>query len=97
MIMSKKTILMILEQKIDKIMSTISKNYKIIIFSFFNFFLRLPFFFTDVFNWDESTYIIIGQWIVDGGLPYLGRTEIKPPLLGYLYSFFVFFSLVNFI
>ena len=74
-------------------MSTISKNYKIIIFPFFLiFFLRLPFFFTDVFNWDESTYIIIGQWIVDGGLPYLGRTEIKPPLLGYLYSFFVFFS-----
>ena len=54
--------------------------------------LRLPFFFTDVFDWDESTYILQGQWIVDGNLTYLNRTAVKPPLLYYLYSSFVYFS-----
>ena len=55
-------------------------------------FLRLPFFFTDEFNWDESTYILIGQWVVEGNLPYIERTEVKPPLLSYLFASFIFFS-----
>lgn len=53
---------------------------------------RLPFFFTDEFNWDESTYIIMGQWILDGNLPYVDRTAVKPPLLYYLYALLVKFS-----
>jgi len=53
---------------------------------------RLPFFFTDVFDWDESTYILQGQWIVDGNLTYVDRTAAKPPLLYYLYALFVYFS-----
>ncbi len=55
-------------------------------------FFRIPFFFTDEFNWDESSYILIGQWIVDGNLPYVDRTAVKPPLLYYLYAFFVYLS-----
>ena len=55
-------------------------------------FFRFPFFFTDEFNWDESSYILIGQWIVDGNLPYVDRTAVKPPLLYYLYAFFVYLS-----
>ncbi len=53
---------------------------------------RLPFFFSDVFDWDESTYILHGQWIVDGNLTYVERTANKPPLLYYLYALFVYFS-----
>lgn len=64
--------------------------YAIILFSIIVF--RLPFFFTDEFNWDESTYIIMGQWILDGNLPYVDRTAVKPPLLYYLYALFVNFS-----
>ena len=68
-------------------------NYQIYIFIFILIvILRLPFFFTDVFDWDESTYILQGQWIVDGNLSYLNRTAVKPPLLYYLYSSFVYFS-----
>ena len=70
----------------------IKKINSIFFIIFFVFFLKFPFFFTDVFNWDESTYIIIGQWIIDGGLPYIERTEVKPPLLGYLYAISVFLS-----
>lgn len=70
-----------------------SRNYQIVLFLLFViFFIRSPFFFTDVFNWDESTYIIIGQWIADGFAPYVNRTEVKPPLLGYLYAFVVYLS-----
>jgi hypothetical protein len=49
---------------------------------------RFPFFFHDVINWDESTFILVGQSIVDGHLPYVTLYELKPPLL------FVFFAVV---
>jgi len=35
--------------------------------------LRLPFFFPDTIDWDESTLIIMGQGIRDGLLPYAHR------------------------
>lgn len=54
--------------------------------------IRLPFFFTDVFDWDESTYILHGQWIIDGNLTHVDRTGTKPPFLYYLYALFVYFS-----
>jgi 4-amino-4-deoxy-L-arabinose transferase-like glycosyltransferase len=49
---------------------------------------RFPFFFHDVINWDESTFILVGQSIVDGHLPYVTLYELKPPLL------FGFFAVV---
>ena len=42
--------------------------------------LRLPFFFPDTIDWDESTYIIMGQGLLDGFLPYDRIWEMKPPL-----------------
>ena len=71
---------------------TSNKYLSYLLLFLFILIIRFPFFFTDEFNWDESTYIIIGQWIVDGNLPYLEKTAIKPPLLYYLYSLFVYFS-----
>jgi 4-amino-4-deoxy-L-arabinose transferase-like glycosyltransferase len=49
-------------------------------------FLRLPFFFPATIDWDESTFTIIGQGILDGLLPYDTLWENKPPLV------FVFFA-----
>src|SRR5689334_2596882 len=46
--------------------------------------LRLPFFFTAVVDWDESTYILMGQSILDGHLPYLEQWENQAPL-GFLF------------
>ena len=71
---------------------TSNKYLSYLLLFLFILIIRFPFFFTDEFNWDESTYIIIGQWIVDGNLPYLEKTAIKPPLLYYLYALFVYFS-----
>src|SRR5262249_20655869 len=46
--------------------------------------LRLPFFFPAVVDWDESTYVLMGQSILDGHLPYLQQWE-NQPLLGFLF------------
>jgi 4-amino-4-deoxy-L-arabinose transferase-like glycosyltransferase len=49
--------------------------------------IRLPFYFPSVIDWDESTFILMGQNILDGHLPYTQLWENKPPLA------FVFFAL----
>jgi hypothetical protein len=48
--------------------------------------IRLPFFFPAVINWDESTYILMGQSILDGYLPYTDLWELKPPLAFLFYA-----------
>src|SRR5262249_52048132 len=48
--------------------------------------IRLPFFFPAVIDWDESTYIIMGQSILDGNLPYIEQWEDKPPLAYLFYA-----------
>src|SRR6516162_8782306 len=40
--------------------------------------IRLPFFFPAVIDWDESSFIIVGQSTVDGFLPYQIAWEMKP-------------------
>jgi len=42
--------------------------------------LRLPLFFPDTIDWDESTLIIMGQGLLDGLLPYDRIWDSKPPL-----------------
>ncbi len=42
--------------------------------------IRLAFLFPAVINWDESTFILMGQSILDGHLPYTNLWDIKPPL-----------------
>ena len=51
--------------------------------------LRFPFFFPAVINWDESTFILIGQSILDGHLPYTNLWDIKPPLAFVAYALFI--------
>ncbi|MFD0799032.1 ArnT family glycosyltransferase [Maribacter chungangensis] len=56
-------------------------NKKVIItLSLVSLFLRLPFFFRDYIDRDESTFILLGQSWVDGFLPYLQLWDLKPPL-----------------
>lgn len=43
--------------------------------------IRLPFFFPAVIDWDESTFILMGQDLLDGHLPYTNLWDNKPPLL----------------
>ena len=51
--------------------------------------IRLPFFFADVINWDESTFILMGQSILDGHLPYIELWDLKPPLAFVPYALFI--------
>lgn len=41
--------------------------------------VRFPFFFPAVIDWDESTFILVGQSLVDGHLPYVELWDNKPP------------------
>ena len=50
------------------------------------FFIRLPFFFRDYIDRDESTFILMGQSIADGYLPYVQLWDLKPPLLFYVFG-----------
>lgn len=45
-----------------------------------SFFVRLPFFFRDYIDRDESTFILMGQSWVDGYLPYTELWDLKPPI-----------------
>jgi 4-amino-4-deoxy-L-arabinose transferase-like glycosyltransferase len=51
--------------------------------------IRLPSFFFSVFDWDESTFIVVGQSILEGNLPYVTAWDIKPPLAFSLYALFI--------
>jgi hypothetical protein len=50
------------------------------------FFIRFPFFFRDYIDQDESTFILMGQSIADGHLPYDHLWDLKPPLLFYIFA-----------
>lgn len=45
-----------------------------------SFFIRLPFFFRDYIDRDESTFILMGQSWVNGNLPYTELWDLKPPI-----------------
>ncbi len=51
--------------------------------------VRLPFFFKDVIDWDESTYILMGQSVLDGHLPYTELWDLKPPGAFLMYAVFI--------
>lgn len=50
------------------------------------FFVRLPFFFRDYIDRDESTFILMGQSWVDGNLPFIELWDIKPPLTFFFFA-----------
>lgn len=49
-------------------------------------FFRLPFFFRDYVDRDESTFILMAQSLVDGHLPYTQLWDLKPPLLFLIFA-----------
>ena len=56
---------------------------------FLSVLIRLPFFFRDVIDWDESTFILMGQSILDGHLPYTELWDNKPPLAFVSYALII--------
>ncbi len=62
----------------------------ILLLSLIGLILRFPYFFPAVIDWDESTFILMGQNILDGNLPYTKFWDLKPPLTFYSFAFFIF-------
>ncbi|EDX84347.1 hypothetical protein S7335_2044 [Synechococcus sp. PCC 7335] len=60
---------------------------ELLLLTLLTLFCRAPFFFESVIDWDESTFILMGQSLLDGHLPYTRLWDLKPPFL------FGFFSL----
>jgi hypothetical protein len=52
----------------------------LLLLTLLSIFIRLPFFFRDYIDRDESTFILMGQAWVDGFLPYTFLWDVKPPL-----------------
>ena len=66
----------------------LSSRTVFIVFFIVSFLVRLPFFFRDYIDRDESTFILMGQSWVDGHLPYTELWDLKPPLT------FLFFAAI---
>ena len=58
----------------------------------FSIFIRYPFFNIPVISWDESTFILMGQDVLNGNLLYTNLWDLKPPLAFYLFSIFDFIA-----
>ncbi|WP_350286479.1 glycosyltransferase family 39 protein [uncultured Croceitalea sp.] len=52
--------------------------------------IRLPFFFRDYVDRDESSFIIMGQSVVDGHLPYTQLWDIKPPVIFFFFALIIY-------
>jgi len=66
-------------------------SYMIYVYFFlFSLFVALPGFFPSVINWDESTFILLGQDVLNGHLPFTHYWDIKPPLVSFGYALFIF-------
>ncbi|MGA0198554.1 MAG: ArnT family glycosyltransferase [Prochlorotrichaceae cyanobacterium] len=51
---------------------------------------RFPYFFQGDIDWDESTFILLGQSVLEGHLPYTDLLDVKPPLLWYSFATLIF-------
>ena len=51
--------------------------------------VRLPSLFFSVFDWDESTFILMGQNMLNGNIPYVTAWDMKPPGAFAIYAMFI--------
>jgi len=65
-----------------------NKKVSLLLYTLAALLIRLPFFFRDSIDRDESTFILMGQSWVDGYLPYTQLWDLKPPLV------FLFFAVI---
>jgi len=72
---------------LEKLINTLNPNYSRLknwtvfsVLTVVSVFIRLPFFFRDYIDRDESTFILMGQSWVDGHLPYTELWDLKPPI-----------------
>lgn len=74
---------------IDRVGRQVAQARERTVFLFFlagSFFIRLPFFFRDYIDRDESTFILVAQSLVEGHLPYTELWDLKPPLVFFIFA-----------
>ncbi|WP_297762535.1 glycosyltransferase family 39 protein [uncultured Muriicola sp.] len=89
---------------LDKVITSLTPNYNklkgtavfLLLFAL-ALFIRLPFFFRDYVDRDESTFILIGQSWVDGFLPYTQLWDVKPPITFLFFAGIIYFFGKSFI
>ena len=69
----------------------------LLIFTVISILIRLPFFFRDYIDRDESTFILMGQSWVDGHLPYTELWDLKPPITFLFFAGIIYFFGKSFI
>jgi hypothetical protein len=59
----------------------------------FCLFLRLPFFSELLIDGDETTFLILGKWLMEGNTPYERYSDLRPFHIFYIYG--IFYKLAN--
>ena len=78
---------MVKPSMLDRLINKLTPRYQnlkyrtvFLILFIVSLFVRLPFFFRDYIDRDESTFILMGQSWVNGHLPYTELWDLKPPI-----------------
>jgi len=82
---------------IQNSISNLSEKAIFAILFLYCLFIRLPFFFRDYIDRDESSFILMGQSWVDGNLPFTELWDIKPPLIFFFFGSIIYFFGKSFI
>ena len=72
-----------INQRLIAQITSIKSSSAFLVYLVVAFLIRLPFFFRDYIDRDESTFILLAQSIVDGNLPYTELWDLKPPMIFY--------------
>ena len=52
----------------------------------FSFFFRLPYFSELLIDGDETTFLILGKWLMEGNIPYERYSDFRPFHIFYIYG-----------
>lgn len=63
-----------------------SRSHAFLLFLGIALITRLPYFFKADIDWDEHTFLLLGQSVLDGHLPYTALLDNKPPFLWYSFA-----------
>ncbi len=66
--------------------SSLQTPMALIVLFLFALFCRLPYFVSSEINWDESTFALMGQDLIEGHLPYTHLWDMKPPFVFFIYA-----------
>lgn len=79
-----------INQKLYSLISSLNHRKVFLFYLLVAIVLRLPFFFRDYIDRDESTFILMAQSVVDGNLLYTELWDLKPPMIFYFLALVIY-------